>query len=115
MGAINAAVKFNADAYYRAGNCPWTFFAFPRVFADDAGFPPDDDAKRLFVALHGQGIPIGAWLNSPVEDTAYFACPKEAIVRLNEALNAMEKQVEFEEGFCAKRTEHLFALLEKQT
>jgi len=81
----------------------------------NAGFPPDDDAKRLFVALQDQGIPVGAWLNPPVEDTAYFACPREAIGRVNEPLSAMEKKGEFEEGFCARRTEHLFSLLEKST
>lgn len=112
---MNEAGRFNADEYYWAGNCPWTFFAFPRVFADSAGFPPDDDAKRLFAALQGQGIPVGTWLNSPVKDTAYFACPKEAIGRLHDALSAMEKRGDFEVGFCAKRTEYLFALLAKST
>ena len=115
LGSMNAATPFDADAYWRAGNCPWTFFAFPRDFADDAGLPPDDDAKRLLAALQGQGIPVGTWVNTPVEDTAYFACPKEAIGRLNDALSMLEKQGEFEEGFCAKRTEYLFSLLEKRT
>src|SRR5262249_22815004 len=112
---MNAAAQFDADEYYRGGKCPWTFFAFPRAFADTAGFPPDDEAKRLFVALQGQGIPVGTWVNSPVEDTVYFACPKEAIGRLNDALSALEKQGEFEEGFGAKRTEYLFSLLQKST
>lgn len=112
---MNPDAHFDADAYYRADNCPWTFFAFPRVFADDAGFPPDDDANRLFVALQVQGITVGTWLTSPVEDTAYFACPKEAIGRLNDALSAMEKQGDIEEGFCTKRTEYLFSLLKKST
>jgi hypothetical protein len=112
---MNAAVPFDADAYYRAGNCPWTFFAFPRVLADDAGFPPDGDAKRLFVALQDSGIPVGIWLNAPAEDTVYFACPKEAIGSLHEALSALEKQGKFEEGFCTKRTERLFSMLEKST
>jgi hypothetical protein len=111
--AMKSVAQFDADEY--AGNCPWTFFAFPRAFADHAGFPPDDDAKRLFVALQDQGIPVGTWLNPPVEDTAYFACPREAIGRVNEPLSAMEKHGEFEEGFCARRTEHLFSLLEKST
>jgi hypothetical protein len=70
-----------------------------------------DDAKRLLAALQGQGIPVSTWLDTPVEDTAYFACPKEAVGRVNEAVSAMEKQGDFEEGFCAKRTEYLFSLL----
>jgi hypothetical protein len=112
---MNAAAHFDADAYWKAGNCPWTFFAFPRVFADAAGLPPDDDAKRLLAPLQGHGIPVGTWVNSPVEDTVCFACPKEAIGRVNETVSAMEKQGEFEKGFCAKRTEYLFSLLEKST
>ena len=112
---MNAASPFDADTYWRAGNCPWTFFAIPRVFADAAGFPPDDDAKRLFAALQRKGTPVGTWVNSSVEHTAYFACPKEAIGRVNDAVNALEKQGELEEGFCAKRTQYLFSLLEKST
>jgi hypothetical protein len=112
---MKADATFDADAYYRGGNFPWTFFAFPRVLADDAGLPPDDDAKRLLVALQAQDIPVGTWVTSPIEDTAYFACPKEAIGQLNEALTAMEKQGAFEQGFCTKRTEYLFSLVEKST
>ena len=112
---MNADRHFDADAYYRAGNVPWTFFAFPRVLADDSGFPPDDDAKRLFVSLQRRGIPVSTWANSPTQDTVYFACPKDAIGPLHEALIAMEKHGEFEVGFCSKRTEYLFSLLEKNT
>jgi hypothetical protein len=112
---MNAATHFDADAYWRAGNCPWTFFAFPRIFADAAGLPPDDDAKRLLAALRGRGIPVGPWVNAPVEDTAYFACPKEAIGSFNDALTALEVQGEFEKGFCTKRTEYLFSLVGKST
>ena len=101
---------FDADAYYQAGNCPWTFFAYPRALTDAAGFPPDDDARQLLDALQHQGIPVGTWLNSPIEDTVYFACPYEARDRLNDALDAMEKRGEIEAGFCTKRTDHLFSL-----
>ncbi len=113
LGSMNATTHLDADAYWRAGNCPWTFFAYPRVFADDAGLPPDDDAKQLLAALQGRGIPVGTWVNTPVEDTANFACPKEAIGCLNDALSTLEEQGEFEKGFCTKRTEYLFSLVGK--
>lgn len=106
---------FDADAYWRSGNCPWTFFAFPRALADDAGLPPDEDAKRLLAALQGRGIPVGTWVHPFVDDTAYFACPKEAIGALNDALSALEDRGEFDKGFCANRTEYLFSLLGKST
>src|SRR5258707_90293 len=102
---------FDADAYWRGGNCLWTFFAFPRVFADEAVLPPDDNAKRLLAALQSQGIPVGTWVNTPVEATSYFACPKEAIERVCGAVSALEDQGEFEKDFCAKRSEFLFSLL----
>jgi hypothetical protein len=107
---MTGTTHFDADAYWRAGNCPWTFFSFPRLLADESGLPPDEDAKRLLAELQHRGIPVGTWINTPVEDTAYFACPKEAIGPLNDALTALEEQGEFEKGFCAKRTEYLFSL-----
>lgn len=108
---MTATTQFDADAYRRAGNCPWTFFAFPRALADESGLPPDEDAKRLLAVLQGRGIPVGTWINTFVADTAYFVCPKEAIGPLNDALTALEEQGEFEKGFCAKRTEYLFSLV----
>ena len=79
---MSTAAHFDADAYHRAGHCPWTFFVFPRALADAAGLPPDDDARRLLQVLQQQGIPVGTWTTSPFTDDAYFACPKEAIGRL---------------------------------
>ena len=115
LASMDTSTYFDADAYWRAGNCPWTFFAFPRVLADDAGLPSDDDAKRLLAALRDRGIPVGTWVNAFVEDTAYFACPKEAIGCVNDALIALEELGEFEKGFCAKRTEYLFSRAGKST
>ncbi len=83
--------------------------------ADGAGFLPDDDAKRLLAALQDRDIPVGIWVNTFIEDTSYFACPKEAIGPLNDALIAMEEQGEFEKGFCSKRTEYLFSFVGTST
>jgi hypothetical protein len=108
---MNVTAPFDGDAYWGAGKCPWTLFAFPRVLADNAALPPDDDAKRLLAALQGRRIPVGTWVNTPVEDTAYVACPKVAIESLNDAQSALEEQGEFEKGFCTKRTECLLTLV----
>jgi hypothetical protein len=108
---MSTAADFNADAYRRAGHCPWTFFVFPRVLADAAGLPPDDDARRLLQVLQRQGIPVGTWTTGPFTDDAYFACPKEAIGRLHAALAALEDAGEFERGFCIKRSEYLLSLV----
>src|SRR5262249_7055012 len=93
--------------------CPWTFFVFPRVLADAAGLPPDDDARRLLHVPQRQDIPVGTWTTSPFTDDAYFACPKEAIGRLHAALAALESSGEFEKDFCRKRSEYLLSLVEK--
>ena len=105
---------FDANAYWLSGTCPWTFFAYPNELRDELGLPPDDDAKRLLVELGCRGIRAGIWSNSPMDDTTYFACPKEDIARLNEALAELENNGDFEVGFCGKRTEELFDRVNRQ-
>lgn len=107
---MSATAHFDPDAYQRGGHCPWTFFVYPRALADAAGFPPDDDARRLLQVLQQQGIPVGVWATSPFTEDVYFACPKEAIGRLTAALTALEDAGEFERGFCTKRSEYLLSL-----
>lgn len=110
---MTAKMQFDANAYYRAGHIPWTFFAFPRVLADDRGWPSDDDAKRLITALQNLGIPVGPWDTSLTPDTVYLACPQEELGHLCKATHRLEKQGEFEKGFCAQRSEFLFSWLER--
>jgi len=102
---------FDAEAYWRAGHCPWTFFAYPSRLADDHGLPPDEDAKRLLVELRTRGIQVGILANGIANDTTYFACPKEEIQRLHDALADLEANGSFETGFCTKRSEYLFSLV----
>jgi hypothetical protein len=106
---------FDAEAYWRTRNCPWTFFAFPSRLADDHGLPPDEDAKRLLVELRTRGIQVGIWANGIANDTTYFACPKEEIQRLHDALSQLEADGSFEKGFCGKRSEYLFSLVAEGT
>jgi len=110
-GPVDVDKLFDADAYWRAGNCPWTFFAFPTSLADEHGLPPDVDARRLLAELQSRGIQVGIWANAIAENTTYFACPKEDIQRVDNAVTELEEHGEFENGFCAKRSEHLFSLL----
>jgi phosphoglycolate phosphatase-like HAD superfamily hydrolase len=108
---MSTTSHFDADAYWRAGNCPWTFFVFPRALADAAGLPPDNEARQLLRELQGQGIPVGTWTTAPYTEDAYFACPPKAIGRLHAALAALEDAGAFESGFCTKRSEYLLALV----
>lgn len=81
---------FDADAYWQAGQCPWTFFAFPTSLADEHGLPPDADAKSLLGELQRRGIRVGLWANAIADNTTYYACPKDDIERLNDAVVELE-------------------------
>ena len=112
---MNDRKLFDANAYWTAGKNPWTFFAFPGSLADPEGLPRDDDASRLYAELQKRGIDVGVWTNSQINDTSYFACPKEHIDRLHIALQELAERGEFEQGFCEKRSEYLFSLVAKST
>lgn len=111
----NVEDLWDVDAYWRSGNCPWTFFAFPSALADEHGLPADDDAIRLLGELARRGIQVGIWANAVPENTFYFACPKEDIQCLNEAIAELERNGAIEKGFCGKRSEHLFSLVTPST
>ncbi len=102
--------RFDPDACYQAGNCPWTFFAYPKSFADEHGLPLDDEAKRLLSELESCGLRVGVWQTSPASDSCYFACPQEEISLVNRGIRKLEERGVIEPGFCTKRCEQLFAL-----
>ena len=103
---------FDADEYWRSGGCPWTFFAYPTSLAGSRGLPPDDEACRFLAAIQARGIDVAIWVREIAENTTYFACRRDDIQRLQDAVRELEDGEQFAEDFCAKRTEELFALLE---
>lgn len=105
---------FDANDYWRSGNCPWTFFAYPTSLADENGLPPDNEACRLLADLQTRGIPVGIWVSGVDGDTTFFACRKEDIQRLHEAIQELEDTGVIAIGFCNERTERLFAACEKR-
>ncbi len=113
--SVNLDLLFDADEYWRSGHCPWTFFAYPTTLAGAHGLPPDQDACRLLGAVQARGIDVGIWVNGISDNTTYFACKKDDIQRLNEVLEELENTDSFGMGFCAKRSEALFAILEHGT
>ena len=106
---MNVANYFDADEYFRSGNCPWTFFAYPTNLADEVGFPPDAAARELFVELQKRGLRVGVWVNGIAENTTYFACPKEEIRRLWDTITELEKRGAIEKDFLSKHSDQLFA------
>jgi len=113
--SIRFDLLFDADEYRRSGFCPWTFFAYPTSIADEYGLPPDHDACNFLACLQERGIDVAIWVNGIAGDTTYFACRKDDIQRLNATLAELEDSGLIEKGFCGKRSERLFALLENGT
>lgn len=107
--SLNTSSLWDADSYWHNGNCPWTFFAYPRSVADECGLPPDDDANRLLAELMQRGIRVGVWRDAVPEHTSYFACPKEDIQLLDEALAELEQCGLLKPNFCTEHSERLFA------
>ncbi len=113
--SIRFDMLFDANEYYRAGHCPWTFFAYPTTLANDRGLPPDNDACALLAELQQHGIDVAIWVNGIADDTTYFACRKEGMYRLNDSLQELETRGIIEKDFCLTRTERLFAQTAKGT
>jgi hypothetical protein len=112
---VNLDLLFDADEYRRSGHCPWTFFAYPTTIAVDHGLPPDEDACQLLGEVQARGIEVAIWVDGIADNTTYFACKKDDIQRLHDALEELENSDSFGKDFCAKRSEELFALLEHGT
>lgn len=107
--SIQFHLLFDADAEFRAGFCPWTFFAYPTRLADEKGLPPDDQACQLLSQLQRRGLDVAVWVNGIAEETSYFACRKRDMHRLNQVIQQLEDSGAIESDFCCKRSERLFA------
>ena len=112
---VNLDALFDADEYRVSGDCPWTFFAYPTSLARSDGLPPDDEACKFLGAIQAREIDVAIWVNGIAENTTYFACKRDDIQRLNNAVAELENGELFGDNFCAKRSEELFALLENST
>ncbi|MEZ6041102.1 MAG: hypothetical protein R3C20_11385 [Planctomycetaceae bacterium] len=110
---IRFDLLFDADEYHRSGYCPWTFFAYPTNLADEKGLPPDHEACDLLAQLQERRIDVAIWVNGIAEDATYFACRREDIQRLDDAIRELEDSGRIKKGFCNERTERLFAASEK--
>jgi hypothetical protein len=109
---IRFDLLFDADEYHRSGFCPWTFFAYPTSLADENGLPPDKEACRLLACLQARGIDVALWINGIVADTTYFACRKEDLQRLQNAIRELEDSGDIEKGFCTAGAKRLWAASE---
>jgi hypothetical protein len=112
---IQFDLLFDADEYVQSGFFPWTFFAYPTSLASEQGLPPDNAACQMLAHLQDLGIDVAIWVDGIAEDTTYFACRREDIQRVNNAVQELETAGLLEKDFCATRSKRLFAALAGST
>ena len=100
---------FDADALNASGECPWTFFAYPKSLALANGLPPDAEVCELFGKIQSSGIDVAIWVSGLSENTTHFACRYEDRHRLQEIVNVLESDPRFAENSLTERSEALFA------
>ena len=111
--AIRFDLLFDAEEYYRSENCPWTFFAYPTSLSVERGLPPDIDACHLLAKLQKRGISVAVWVSSISENTTFFACKREDIQTLTDALKEIDVCGMNGRDFCTDLSEKLFASIAK--
>ena len=61
FSSIQFELLFDADEHFRAGKCPWTFFAYPTSLSVERYLPPDIEACSLLASLQKKGIRVSIW------------------------------------------------------
>ncbi len=101
---------FDATALYCSGERPWTIFAYPTITARPNGLPPDDEVQMLLAELQQRGVPLAVWCNGSDANTTYVVCRYEDRIRVEHAINDLERQAILEPGFLADHSAKLFAV-----
>ena len=104
-GPINLSALVDLDSLAADGASHYTFFAFPISTLDEHGLPTDSDAQHYIAAVQSTGVPIGIWLNTPVNGTGYAAVAHDSISQLHDAIAGL---TEFPESYAADLCEKLF-------
>ncbi len=100
---LDALVDLDSLAVNGAGH--YTFFAFPVSTLNEHGLPSNPDAQQYIAAVQSTGVPVGIWLNSPVNETGYAAVTRESISRLNDVIGRL---TQFSDSYAADLCEKLF-------
>ncbi|MDM4013799.1 hypothetical protein [Roseiconus lacunae] len=75
---INHSELVDPQSLLDRGECPYTFLAFPASAVDENGLPTDLEARQYIARVQSEGVPIGIWLDTPIEDTGYAFRPPRA-------------------------------------
>ncbi len=91
-GPIDLHALVDLDSLHANGAMHWTFFAFPACTVNEHGVPPDADAQRYIAAVQSAGVPVGIWLNSPIDGTGFAAVTGENISLVQDTLARLKQQ-----------------------
>ena len=106
IGALmDYAGPIDLDSLAVDGAGHYTFFAFPISTVNQHGLPSDPDAQRYIAAVQSVGVPIGIWLNSPIDDTGYAAVTHDNIPRLHDAITSL---TQFSDSYASDLCDKLF-------
>ena len=110
--ALDVSELWDADAYRREQRkCPWSFFCYPKVLADEQRLPRDEEALRYIVAIHKAGVRVGIHESRHAPNEIIVACPQEELGLLNIAIQELERRGEFPKDFGLHRYEYLQSLV----
>ena len=105
VGPIDLNSLVDLDSLAAKGTSHYTFFAFPLSTLDEHGLPSSSEAQHYIAAMQSTGVPIGIWLNPPVDDTGYAAVTHENIPQLHDAISGL---TQFPDSYAADLCERLF-------
>jgi len=100
---LDALVDLDSLAVNGAGH--YSFFAFPISTLNEHGLPSDIDAQQYIAAVQSAGVPVGIWLNSPVDDTGYAAITHDNIPQLHDVIRGLTN---FSDSYASDLCERLF-------
>ncbi len=89
------------------GECPYTFLAFPASAVDENGLPSNPEARQYVARVQSEGVRIGIWLDTPVENTGYAFVNPEDINVLRDVLETLEAKGVYSSGFASDLSERL--------
>lgn len=107
-GPIDLDQLIDLHTLWERGECPYTFLAFPVSGMNEHGVPNDISAQQYIAAVQAEGVPVGIWLTTPVEGTAYAAVGRADIRSLHRAVGCLVETGRFPEPFAAELSERLF-------
>jgi hypothetical protein len=107
-GPIDLDRLIDLDPLHAAGECPYTFLAFPASGVNDYGVPTNTDAQRYVAAIQAAGVPVGIWLATPVDGASYAAVAHDSIPLLHRTIETLTETGQFPASFAADLSEQLF-------